>query len=47
MIGFIGDLNQVVFVGGTDWKSSMTHNDDGEPELRGSDQLKNILDNLG
>lgn len=47
MIGFIGDLNQVVFIKGTAWENSMTHNDSGEPELRGAKQLKKILDSLG
>jgi hypothetical protein len=47
MIGFIGDLNQVVFIKGTSWENSMTHNDSGEPELRGANQLKKILDSLG
>lgn len=47
MIGFIDDLDQAVFIQGTDWSSSMTHNNEGDQSLASAYRLRRILTDLG
>jgi len=45
MVGFVEDEFQGVFIGDTSWNNSLTHDNNGEPDLMSADRLKSILKN--